>query len=31
MILATCERLFSSNSHHITAQAVPPGRCRGMC
>jgi len=27
MIWAICERLFSSNSHYITARMVPPGHC----
>jgi len=31
MIRAICERLFSSNSHYITAWTVPPGHCCGMC
>jgi len=31
MIQAICERLFSSNSHYITAGTVPPRHCRGMC
>jgi len=31
MIPATCERLFSSKSHFITARTVPPGHCPGMC